>query len=76
MITTEGYSVEVTPRNFDIPNRIGGPSFFIGVLALCIVVSLSGWTKSKKIGIITTIMGVITLIMLSLSMTENIYPAQ
>lgn len=76
MITTEGYSVEVTRRNFEIPNMIGGPSFVTGVLALCIVVSLSGWTKSENIGIVTTIMGIITLIMLSLAMTESIYATQ
>lgn len=73
MITTEGYAVAVTKRSFDIPNSIGGPSFFIGVIALCLVVSLSGWTKSKKTGIITTIMGIITLIMLIISMSESTY---
>jgi len=76
MITTEGYSMEVTPRNFKLPNMIGFRTFFIGAIALCVVVSLSGWTKSKTIGILTTIIGIITLILFSLAMTETIYPAQ
>jgi len=76
MITTEGYSIEVTPRNFKLPNMIGFRSLFIGSVALCVVVSLSGWTKSKIIGILTTIIGIITLILFALAMTETVYPTQ
>ncbi|REE83788.1 hypothetical protein BX611_1083 [Lutibacter oceani] len=46
------------------PRLVGGLSFFIGIYSLIAVISLSGWLKTKKIGITTTVIGVISSILI------------
>lgn len=62
MKTTEGYPFEVEASDITFPQNIGASSFMLGIVALCVILSLSGWTKSKRTGIFTTIIGVLTLI--------------
>lgn len=45
------------------PRVAGVISLLIGLIALIGVTGLSGWTKSKRLGIATTIVSVITLIL-------------
>ncbi|MEM9078705.1 MAG: hypothetical protein AAGC43_16815 [Bacteroidota bacterium] len=69
MMTTKGYPRNVSPITLDISNNISALSFLLGILFLCIVIGLFGWTKSKKMGIFTTIMGILTFVLIMLTMT-------
>lgn len=46
------------------PRLIGGLTFGIGIFSLIAVISLSGWLKSKKIGILTTVIGIVSSIII------------
>lgn len=46
------------------PRLIGGLSFYLGIYSLLTVISLSGWLNSKKIGIITSVIGIIAGILI------------
>ncbi|WP_046757629.1 hypothetical protein [Kordia jejudonensis] len=45
------------------PRVVGGLSFYSGINSLLVVISLSGWLRSKRLGIITTILGVIAIVL-------------
>jgi hypothetical protein len=45
------------------PRLVGGLSFYIGIFSLILVISLSGWLKSKKMGVITSAIGIISSIL-------------
>lgn len=62
MMTTDGYPGEVTQGDLFLPRSIGALFFFLGIFCLINVIALAGWTKSKKMGIFTTVVGVITLL--------------
>lgn len=71
MITTPGgYLKNITEDDFFIPRTIGMITFLIGLFALTTLISLSGWTKSKKIGIFTTTIGTITLLLALLTLVD------
>lgn len=71
MVTTPGgYLKNITEDDFFIPRTIGMITFLIGLFALTTLISLSGWTKSKKIGIFTTTIGTITLLLALLTLVE------
>ncbi|BDS11577.1 hypothetical protein [Aureispira anguillae] len=42
------------------PRLIGGLSFYLGIYSLLFVIGLTGWMKSKKIGIFTTTIGILS----------------
>ena len=69
MMTTEGYPKKILESDLLLPSGIDGFSFFLGIICLLTMIALSGWTKSKKMGIFTTIVRIITLI-LTISMTS------
>ena len=46
------------------PRLVGGLAFYIGIFSLIAVISLSGWLKSKRIGIITTVIGIFSSILI------------
>tara|TARA_B100000678_G_C18101973_1_gene459174 strand:- start:323 stop:751 length:429 start_codon:yes stop_codon:yes gene_type:complete len=74
LITTPGYPLkEVTADDFIIPRIIGIIAFIVGLISLTTVVSLSGWTKSKKIGRYTTFIGVLTLILILVTLIKINY---
>ncbi len=60
-MTTEGYPYEIEQKDFELPRRISGAAFMIGMIALSALIALFGWMKSKAIGIVTTIIGILTL---------------
>ncbi len=62
MMTTKGYPLKIDENTFYIPRIIGGVTFMIGIIALSTLIAISGWTKSKSMGIITTIIGILTLL--------------
>ena len=71
MLTTPGGNIQnVVAEDFLIPRRIGMSTFMIGLFSLTVMISLSGWTKSKKIGIITTVIGVLTLILIFVTLSD------
>jgi hypothetical protein len=41
------------------PRLVGGLSFYIGIYALIFVISLSGWLRNKKVGVTTTLIGLV-----------------
>lgn len=62
LMTTEGYPKKVLDSDLLLPRGIGAFTFFFGTISLIVMISMAGWTKSKKMGIFTTIIGIITLI--------------
>lgn len=69
LMTTEGYPFKVHHADLTLPRIVGVISFFSGIFSLIIMISLSGWTKSKRMGIITIGIGVLTLILMLLMTT-------
>ena len=70
MMTTEGFPIKVAISDLVLPRTIGILTFFLGIVALSIVIALSGWTKSKRMGIFTTIVGVLTCLMILMTMID------
>ncbi len=71
MLTTPGGNLKtIVPEDFLTPRIIGMSTFMVGLFALSAMISLSGWTKSKKIGILTTIIGVLALLLIFVTMND------
>ena len=68
MMTTEGYPIKFEKGDLDFPRIVGVAAFFLGIIALSVLIALSGWTKSKRTGIFTTVIGLLTLIIILLSL--------
>ena len=67
LMTTEGFPIKtVTQDDIRFPRLTGGFSFIFGIISLLAIVSLAGWTKSKKLGIFTTIVGALTVVFILL----------
>ncbi len=64
MMTTDGFPLKMTEGDLRIPSIIGGMTFLFGIISLITMISLSGWTKSKKMGRFTTAIGILTLILI------------
>lgn len=65
MMTTPGGNLKnVVESDFLIPRIIGSLSFLIGLISIVIIISLSGWTKSKETGLFTTIVGALTFLVI------------
>lgn len=69
MLTTEGFPFKVEQSDVALPRVLGVITFLIGIISMTIIISLFGWTKSKKLGIFSTTIGVITLILMMLMLT-------
>ena len=67
LATTDGSPLEVTQSELNTPRIIGLLGYLVGVLSLFAIIGLSGWTKSKKTGIFTTVVSVITFILFIIS---------
>jgi len=68
MTTAGGFLKNVIANDFIVPRIIGMLTFAIGLLSLTAMISLSGWTKSKKVGRFTTTIGVLTLLLILTTM--------
>lgn len=69
MKTTAGYPIEVVDNDLMLPRTVGVIAFSIGIISLLAMILMSGWTKSKKMGIFTTIVGFITFLLILLMIT-------
>ena len=69
MKTTVGYPFEVVDNDLMLPRVVGVIAFYLGIISLLAMISMSGWTKSKRMGRFTTILGIITLILILLMTT-------
>ncbi|WP_298514781.1 hypothetical protein [uncultured Kordia sp.] len=68
--TPGGFIKNVSIDDFQVSRTIGLLTFMIGLFALSTMIALSGWTKSKKVGRFTTIIGILTLILIFITMTR------
>ena len=68
MMTTEGYPIQFSNSDLDFPKIVGFGAFVLGIITLSILIAFSGWTKSKRTGIFTTIIGMLTLIIVLLNL--------
>ena len=69
MMTTDGFPLKVTEVDFKISSIIGGMTLLFGIMSLITMISLSGWTKSKKMGRFTTVVGILTFILILIMLT-------
>lgn len=69
LMTTAGYPFPVPTDDLALPRFVGSISLFLGIFSLITLISLSGWTKSKRMGKITTSLGILTLIVIVLMTT-------
>ena len=69
MKTTIGNPLKIIESDLIFPRRVGIIFFTLGVISLTAMISLAGWTKSKKTGIFTTILGILTLILILIMAT-------
>ncbi|PRX56655.1 hypothetical protein [Flagellimonas meridianipacifica] len=70
MMTTKGYPKNLSPITLEISNQISAISFLLGIVFLCIDIGLFGWTKSKKMGRFTTLVGILTFFLILLTLTN------
>ena len=69
MMTTDGYPIKVVDNDLLLPRIIGVISFLFGVISLLTMVSMAGWTKSRKMGIFTTTVGILTFLIIIMMLT-------
>jgi hypothetical protein len=69
LMTTEGYPFSVVSADLTLPRLVGTVSFLFGVFSLIALISMAGWTKSRKMGMITTGLGIFTLVLILLMIT-------
>jgi len=70
MVTTSGAPDIVAGGDHTATRLIGLLSLIIGTFAIMLLIALSGWSKSKKSGVFTTIVAVITTLLLMSFMIE------
>ncbi len=68
MMTTDGYPNKVVSSDLTFHRTLGAFTFLFGIISLIAMISSVGWTKSKKMGRITTIVGVLSLFLILLTM--------
>ncbi|GAA0732158.1 hypothetical protein GCM10009430_45080 [Aquimarina litoralis] len=68
--TPGGYIKDVSLNDFQVARVVGMVTFIIGLFSLTTMIALSGWTKSKKVGLFTTIIGILTLLLIFITMTR------
>ena len=69
MMTTDGYPNKVVDNDLLLPRIIGVIAFLFGVISLLTMVSMAGWTKSRKMGIFTTTVGILTFLIVTMMLT-------
>ncbi|MBZ9651595.1 hypothetical protein [Psychroflexus montanilacus] len=69
MMTTNGFPLKVTNGDLKFPSIIGGVALVFGIMSLITMISLSGWTKSKKLGRFTVGVGVLTFLLILIMLT-------
>lgn len=64
LMTTNGFPLEVSNGELMVTSIIGGITFLFGIISLITMIALAGWTKSRKMGLLTTAIGVVTLLLI------------
>ena len=64
MMTSPGFPFKFTQADLFPSRIIGALSLLIGIISLCAFLSFLGWIKSRKLGIFSTTVGVITFILI------------
>ncbi|KIA86100.1 hypothetical protein [Kaistella jeonii] len=64
MMTTPGYPEKIGSSEFTYHRLLGTTTLMLGIISLLSMVALVGWTKSRKMGIITTVIGILTFILI------------
>ena len=69
MKTSSGYPLPIDDGDLKLPRLVGIVFFYLGTISLISLISLAGWTKSKKMGIFTAVAGLITLVLTLMMMS-------
>jgi hypothetical protein len=69
MMTTDGFPLKITEGDIKIVSTIGGITLLLGILSLIAIIAMAGWSKTKKMGIFTTIVGILTFIIILILLT-------
>jgi hypothetical protein len=69
MMTTDGFPLKATEEGIKISSLVGGMTLILGIMSLITLIALSGWTKSKQMGIFTTVVGIFSFILIVLMLT-------
>jgi hypothetical protein len=69
MMTTDGFPLKATEEGIKISSLVGGMTLILGIMSLITLIALSGWTKSKQMGIFTTVVGIFPFILIVLMLT-------
>jgi len=67
--TTDGYPGKVTRDSLQTQMTMSMIFFGLGVASFLVFVSLSGWLNSRRLGIVTTVMGIGTMIVILMILT-------
>ncbi len=70
MKTTPGFPFPVEDKVFFWPRALGMFSYVIGIIALLLVIALSGWTKSKQIGMFTSVVSFIAFVFIAIMLVS------
>ncbi len=62
--TPGGIHKNVSVNDFQTARIIGSLTFIIGLFSIVTMIALSGWTKSKKVGIFTTVIAILALVLI------------
>lgn len=69
MMTTVGYPLKIVHSDLNFPRTVGALAWLLGIVSLCAFLSFLGWIKSKKLGMLTTTIGVVTFILIVLMLS-------
>lgn len=69
MLTTAGFPIAIKQYDIKFPQYAGTLSFFLGNISLLTIISLAGWSRSKRMGLATTTIGIFTFVLFILFMT-------
>jgi len=70
MMTTVGHPIKIEMVELRLPRIIGMLTFLLGIVSLSLVIALSGWTKSKKMGTFTTSVSIVTFILILITLVD------
>lgn len=66
MLTTEGYPVKVSGKKLNFPRILAVLTFLSGILSVLFILVISIWSKSKVSKFLAVIVGLVTLLLISL----------
>ncbi len=70
MMTTPGFPLNTVISDLTFPKLIGILTFILGIFSLATVIALAGWVKSRRIGIFTTIVSIVMLLLVLFTLVD------